>query len=188
MYRYEDMRKGLESSIKWYDDRIKLWEAVKFPRKKDGTPFKVLSKNFDGAKIGAYYPVERWDNPYLTVRGYVGGEWADDHIPIYMDKYNERLPKHNDEREVRRSEFGYDVEVLTLEEIGSEIRHRIEDFGRHKAEAERALMVSEEKYNEVQSKLSEIRDIICSDDTPETLRYSLRDQVEKSGYFLRHGW
>ena len=68
---YEDVRREVQDTINYYDGLIKMWEAVSFPTKKDGSPFKVLSKNFEGAKIGAYVPVEDWSSPYLTVYGYV---------------------------------------------------------------------------------------------------------------------
>ena len=188
MRGYEEMKKALEESVQWYDDRIKLWEAVKFPTKKDGTPFKTLSKNFDGAYIGKYTPVEGYSNPYLTVHGWVGDNWADDQLQIYMDHYNKRLPQHNPDRDTRATGFGGSNEILTLDEIKSEVRYRIEDLKRHKAKEERSLELSEQKYKEVQRKLEEIRDIIGSSDVPEPLKFRLVDIVEDSGSFLRRGW
>ena len=109
---YEDVRKKIQENIWYYEGKIKMWEAVKFPTKKDGTPFKVLSKNFEGAQIGAYHVVEGWANPYLTVYGYVKkygnsdnayNYYESDHMEIHVSKYNDRIPAHNDEREVRRN-------------------------------------------------------------------------------------
>lgn len=192
---YEDIRKNIQETIWYYDGRIKMWEAVKFPTKKDGTPFKVLSKNFDGAQIGAYHVVEGWANPYLTVNGYVkrygnSGDAYDyydsDHMEIHVTKYNDRLPAHNDEREVRRNEWGTDIEIMTLDEIKSEIQNRIEMFKRHKAEAEEALAMSEEKFLAVQAKLMEIKEIVYGKDIKcSSLEFALQKYVQGFGKYTR---
>ena len=192
---YEDVRRELEDTINYYDSRIKMWSDVKFPTKKDGTPFKTLSKNFDGAKIGVYVPVEEWSTPYLTVHGYVKKHsedgkrvWDDfqsDHMEIYVSQYNKRLPQHNEEREIRRSQWGTDNEIMTLEEIKSEIQHRIKDFKRHKREAEEALEMSEEKFRQVQEKILEIKEIVYGEDIKcSTLEYSLQTYIAGFGRYI----
>lgn len=55
-YTVENMKKEKERKLA-RDIALKAaWEKVTFLTKKDGTPFKILSKNFSGAKyyIGAY--------------------------------------------------------------------------------------------------------------------------------------
>lgn len=55
-YTVENLKKEKEKMLAQYKAFKKAWESVTFPTKKDGTPFKNLSKNFNGAKyyIGAY--------------------------------------------------------------------------------------------------------------------------------------
>lgn len=55
-YTVENMKKEKERQLARYIAIKAAWEKVTFPKKKDGTPFKNLSKNFNGAKyyIGAY--------------------------------------------------------------------------------------------------------------------------------------
>ena len=55
-YAVENLKKEKECTLVQYKALKKAWEAVTFPTKKDGTPFKNLSKNFSGARyyIGAY--------------------------------------------------------------------------------------------------------------------------------------
>ena len=55
-YVIENLKKEKERELIQYTALKNTWEAVTFPTKKDGTPFKNLSKNFNGAKyyIGAY--------------------------------------------------------------------------------------------------------------------------------------
>lgn len=56
LYTIENLRKEKERELARYIALKKAWEDVSFPTKKDGTPFKNISKNFKGAKyyIGAY--------------------------------------------------------------------------------------------------------------------------------------
>lgn len=55
-YQVENLKKEKERMLAQYKALKKAWEAVTFPTKKDGTPFKNLSKNFSGARyyIDAY--------------------------------------------------------------------------------------------------------------------------------------
>ena len=55
-YAVERLKKEKEHNLARYIALKNTWENVTFPTKKDGTPFKTLSKNFNGAKyyIGAY--------------------------------------------------------------------------------------------------------------------------------------
>lgn len=55
-YQVENLKKEKEKMLAQYKAFKKAWESVTFPTKKDGTPFKNLSKNFSGARyyIGAY--------------------------------------------------------------------------------------------------------------------------------------
>ena len=180
---YADIRTKLNASIGYYDALIKMWKNVEFITKKDGTPFKVFSKNFKNASIGKYYPVEDWGNPYLTVDGeyYINENGyrniAEDHMQIYVDKYNSRLPEHNEEREMR-SWCGIPREVMTIEEIKSEVAYRISELERYKKEAEDALEMSEAVFKLVEDKLKEIHDIVYDGDIKSSsLEYALQDYV-----------
>lgn len=55
-YQVENLKKEKEKILAQYIALKNAWENVTFPTKKDGTPFKNVSKNFNGAKyyIGAY--------------------------------------------------------------------------------------------------------------------------------------
>lgn len=55
MYRnIEDIEKEMDKRIAETAAFLEAWRNVKFPTKKDGTPFKNMNKNFDGAK---YVPI-----------------------------------------------------------------------------------------------------------------------------------
>lgn len=55
-YAIENLKKEKEKELSQYIALKKAWENVSFPTKKDGTPFKNMTKNFKGAKyyIGAH--------------------------------------------------------------------------------------------------------------------------------------
>lgn len=50
-YNLDEIKTELEKRLSYEKSILKAWENVTFPTKKDGTPFKVMSKNFDGAKL-----------------------------------------------------------------------------------------------------------------------------------------
>ena len=181
---YEDVRKRLRETIDYYDRRIKLWENVTFPTKKDGTPFKVFSKNFDGASIGAYTPVEDWAHPYLTVAGFFKEEdgrqtYEKDHMEIFVNPYNKRLPQHSEDRETRPG-WGCDIEIMTLDEVKSEISALIKRYKVLKKESEDMMAISEEKFNAVREKLLELKDIIYCKEivTNSSLEFALQSYVK----------
>ena len=52
MYRnIEDIEKEMDKRIAETGAFLEAWRNVTFPTKKDGTPFKNMSKNFKGAKF-----------------------------------------------------------------------------------------------------------------------------------------
>lgn len=50
-YNLDGIKTELEKRLSYEKSILKAWENVTFPTKKDSTPFKVMSKNFDGAKL-----------------------------------------------------------------------------------------------------------------------------------------
>lgn len=50
-YNLDGIKTELNKRLSYEKSILQAWENVTFPTKKDGTPFKVMSKNFDGAKL-----------------------------------------------------------------------------------------------------------------------------------------
>ena len=50
-YNLEGIKTELNKRLSYEKSILKAWENVTFPTKKDGTQFKAMSKNFDGAKM-----------------------------------------------------------------------------------------------------------------------------------------
>ena len=60
----EKIKMDLEKDIADNKLKVEAWEKVTYPTKKDGTAFKIMSKNFDGAKYGKLYYS---DSVYLQI-------------------------------------------------------------------------------------------------------------------------
>ena len=177
---YTDIEKSLNETIEYYTDRISLWENVTFPTKKDGSPFKVLSRNIAGAEIGKYYPVEDWSHPYLTVSGRPGKKWISDEIPIIYDRnFYKFLPEDNENREDRRTPWGTVNHVLTLDEIKQAVSHTIDEYKQLKAQAEESLANSKESFEFVSEKLNEIKTYINNGDNRYRRRTPLQNVLEE---------
>lgn len=67
----EDAKKKMEKSVNYYQVRIEAWEKVKRVYKKDGSVFKVLSKNFEGCTFYNEYSLNKCGiNFYDSFEGY----------------------------------------------------------------------------------------------------------------------
>lgn len=62
-YNLDGIQTELRKSIDRKETALAAWQAVTFPAKKDGTPFKVLSKNISGATLyTAEYAMQPGEN------------------------------------------------------------------------------------------------------------------------------
>lgn len=57
-YNLEGIKTELNKRLSYEKSILQAWENVTFPTKKDGTPFKVMSKNFENAKF--YNDITAW--------------------------------------------------------------------------------------------------------------------------------
>ena len=73
---------------------------------------------------------------------------------------------------------------MTLDEIKSEIQNRIEVYKKHKADAEEALAMSEEKFKAVQEKVMELKKIVFKNDMDSSLKHALQEYVRGFGYYI----
>lgn len=180
---YEEIKANLEASVKYYDARVKAWQQVERVTKKDGSDFKVFSKNFNGAETGQYYPIEDYSNPYLTVAFEdENGRYATDHMSLKADKHlteQANIPEHNDEREVRYA-YGHPIEILTVEETWTAIQNMIQKYEHWKAEAERELAESQAQFEKIDALLEEINNTrkgISPGELSSHARYVFKDYI-----------
>ena len=128
-YNLDGIKKDIEKEIDHYQCMKKEWESVKFPTKKNGEPFSIMSKNFENATyMGSTYLEQGYKgkvlNPTLKVcfctnlSGYHKDE-------LYLYKYTEYMDKNEfvDKRE--KNTFN-GVYIYDLEDIKQAVNDRIE--------------------------------------------------------------
>lgn len=131
----EAVKENLKKRIDNYTARIEMWEGVKRVYKKDGTPFKVLSKNFTGAR---FEDSSKYDpRPELHVFGRIGSRYESETLNAwgYVDEH-----KFNPEgREINGGGCVREWFVLTPDEIEQEVAERIAQLKGYRADLEKQL-------------------------------------------------
>ena len=104
IYNLSDIIENLKDEKEDYEKKLQAWKNFKIVTKKDGTPFSVLSKNFEGASIGKYSIVEDSDHPYLTVNYQTDRTgYHSDHIQIFH--FLDELPISDERRKEYKPQF-----------------------------------------------------------------------------------
>lgn len=76
-YNLDGIKTEIKKRISEHKTLLQAWENVTFPTKKDGTPFKIMSKNFENAKF--YNDITAWHdyekklkvNAFDELNGYI---------------------------------------------------------------------------------------------------------------------
>ena len=133
MYNMDGIKTAWEKDLSRYETIVKAWENVTFPTKKDGTPFKVMSKNINGARyihsdcslspFGMKVIVSAWDER----NGYVSDEFNAYEIAKYIKdgdirkaKFEKNLAPHEHLLE--------DLYIYDLDDIKAAIAARIQYY------------------------------------------------------------
>lgn len=69
-YDLNDIRSQLTNDLTDAEAKLKAWQAVTYPTKKDGQPFAIMGKNINGATYRAYRFAGRHGENELTVTAY----------------------------------------------------------------------------------------------------------------------
>lgn len=128
-YDLEEIKTGWKKEISRYQTFVKAWENVTFPTKKDGTPFKTMSKNIEGATymhsdcdLSGYemkVRIRAWDekNGYITdeINAYEIARYIKDDVK--KAKFEKNLAPHTPLLE--------DLYIYDLDDIKEAIKERI---------------------------------------------------------------
>lgn len=128
-YNLDGIQTEIKRQIKRRKCLITEWEKVTYPTKKDGTPFKNMSKNFDGATYTA-----KDNSAKLSIYGWSefnGYEY--DSIFCHETKYENKQ---------------YVIIFYTVDQIKEKINERINDLKHELVSLEKQLEVSEKAYIE----------------------------------------
>lgn len=149
-YNLDGIKTGLEKRLSYEKSILKAWENVTFPTKKDGTPFKVMSKNFDGAKLyldnfaWCNYEKRLKVNIFDDLNGYISED-----INCYNQvKYISDKSKLEKVSNIMPKELMLEqVYVYDLEDIKEEIQKTINRHKENIVSLEKQIDQAEKAYN-----------------------------------------
>ena len=183
-----EILKRLESDRQYYIDYLELLEKVKYHRKKDGTEFKSINKNFENGRI-EIKPYNDSFHPSFVVSGRVSTgkyESFDFDAYLYIDDMRKQNP--NDER-IQGIEnvcgFMRNTYLLTVSEIEAKIesekvrcRAIIENYNKQIERLdilfESVSIMVENLKTTIFENCKDLREIVCF---RTTLEYALRDYI-----------
>lgn len=183
-YNLDGIKTELTKRLSYEKSILQAWENVTFPTKKDGTPFKTMSKNFDGAKM--YHDDIAWHDyekklkvgTFDELNGYI-----DESISCYeMVKYiTDKSMLEKTGNIMPKEALLEQVYVYDLDDIKEAIQKTIE---RHKVNIislQKQINQADETYNEFLSAyknaMDKLKELCGCDDN--SLYYAVRDTVKE---------
>lgn len=183
-YNLDGIKTELEKRLSYERSILQAWENVTFPTKKDGTPFKVMSKNFENAKL--YHDDFAWRdyekklivNTFDKLNGYISEEiYCYNQVKYISDKSKlEKISNIMPKEPMLEQVYVYD-----LDDIKEEIQKTIE---RHKVNIislQKQINQADETYREFLSAyknaMDKLKDLCGCDDN--SLYYAVRDTVKE---------
>ena len=133
---------GIQTEIKREIERtkclIETWGKITYLTKKDGTPFKNMNENFNGATYA-----KKYNNPELSICGWSKfSGYEHDYIFCYETKYD----------------HGANTTIFyNMEQIKEKINDRIDDLKDNLVSLEKQLEVSNKAYTEFQEVYNNMR-------------------------------
>ena len=183
-YNLDGIKTELNKRLSYEKSILKAWENVTFPTKKDGTPFKVMSKNFDGAKL--YLDNFAWRdyekrlkvNIFDDLNGYISED-----INCYNQvKYISDKSKLEKVSNIMPKELILEqVYVYDLEDIKEEIQKTINRHKENIVSLEKQIDQAEKAYNDfVADYTKAIENLVetCGAND-NSLFYAVRDTVKE---------
>ena len=84
-YQYGELEKTLNSDLEKSETLIKLWGNVSYQTKKNGEPFKTLSKNITGAEVRPKgYATHAYEKELIVSDWTKDGQFVADIINLYV--------------------------------------------------------------------------------------------------------
>ena len=121
-HNLDGIQTELKKRIAAQEARLAAWEAVTFPTKKDGSPFKVMSKNISGA---SYY-MEAWAmqpgeyrlrvTTWADGSGYISSEIDVYCLVKYLPDENKRAKTQNYQPKLQYLEQVYTYDIDDIKE------------------------------------------------------------------------
>lgn len=183
-----EILKRLQENRQYYIDYLELLEKVKFCRKKDGTVFKSINKNFENGRV-EIKPYNDSLHPSFVVSGCVSGnryKSYDFDAYLYIDDMRRQNP---DDERIKGIEnvcgFMRNTYLLTVSEIEAKIEAQKEMCRVGIENYDKQIERLETIFDTVSSMVQELKTTIfenCKDlrEKPlftTSLEYALRDYI-----------
>ena len=182
-YNLDGIKTELNKRLSYEKSILQAWENVTFPTKKDGTPFKVMSKNFDGAKL--YLDNFAWRdyekrlkvNTFDDLNGYISEDInCYNQVKYISDKSKlEKVSNIMPKEPMLEQMYVYD-----LDDIKEEIQKTINRHKENIVSLEKQINQAEKAYNDfVADYKKAIENIVetCGAND-NSLFYAVRDTVK----------
>lgn len=166
-YSLEDIQGTIRTEIAENEALAAAWKAVTYSTKKDGKPFAIMAKNFNGAtyrrRTYATYSYES----ELYVNARVGSKYISDSINAY--EYAKYIKPEDLRRKKKQNYLDNDIYVLDFEDFKAAIQHRIEKLTENandlKAQLEKVSVAYEQFASEYQTALSNLKATLGAGDS-----------------------
>ena len=149
IYNLEDMKLKLELRKREATAFLEKWEAVTFPTKKDGTPFKVMSKNIAGARYTLeQYAMQPGEYELTICTGHIEGlGYRTDTVKAHnLVKYCPDEQKAKTENYQPKTSYLEQVYTYDLEDIKKAVADRISYLEGYIADLTAQIEESEQIY------------------------------------------
>lgn len=174
----EEMRKQLERYIAETECKLELWRGVQRVTKKDGSNFKVLSKNFSGAEIVSKGYMLHYSPVIKVSKFYKDPLWAvvEDELDIYeLVKYSDLEPAAD---RIIRESFLEPYFFLTIDEIFEKIAAHILKLEKYLDGYRADLAAFDSVFDSFSAAIrAALADVKKADSGDNTLYYMMREYM-----------
>lgn len=181
-YNLDGIKTELNKRLSYEKSILQAWENVTFPTKKDGTPFKVLSKNFENAKF--YNDITAWHDYEKKLKVGIFDE-LNGYISEDINCYNQvkyisdksRLEKVSNI--MPKEPMLEQMYVYDLSDIKEEIQKTIERHKENIVSLKKQIIQAEKAYNDfVETYRKAIQELEENAGKETSLFYAVRDTVK----------
>lgn len=181
-YNLDGIKTELGKRLSYEKSILKAWEDVTFPTKKDGTPFKTMSKNFDGAKM--YHDDIAWHDyekklkvgAFDNLNGYINESISCYEIVKYI---TDKSMLEKTENIMPKEPMLEQVYVYDLNDIKNEITKTIKRHKENIVSLEKQIIHAEKAYNDfVEAYRKAIQELEENAGKETSLFYAVRDTVK----------
>lgn len=186
-YDLNEITTKMENKITRAKGLLSAWQAVTFPTKKDGTAFKILSKNIDGATLAqSKYNPHYGENILTVYTDYLKGcGYCSDDIYCYdtVSAYTNNKRAEEKPENVIINEYGTKVYSFDLDDIKQAVKDRISYLTQRIAELEAQYSniekIYSDFYNAYETAINNLSDATRGKDgSNRDLFYLVRDTVK----------